>query len=69
FLGIVFIFLSLNWIVKYETEVTKEREFGEYTFEYIGKEPAPEVFVYKIKGVSLDVGIVEDTFNKKTMYT
>jgi len=59
----------LNWIVKYETEVTKGREFGEYTFKYIGKEPASEVFVYKIKGVSLDVGIVEDTFNKKTMYT
>ncbi|WP_144790025.1 hypothetical protein [Lysinibacillus fusiformis] len=56
---------SNNWIVKYETEVTKEREFGEFTIKYIGKEPAPEVFVYKIKNAStsLDVGIGEETFN------
>ncbi|MED3641841.1 hypothetical protein P4492_32270 [Bacillus thuringiensis] len=56
-----------NWIVKYETEVTKEREFGEYKIEYVGKEPAPEVFVYKIKNpsTSLDVGIGEETFNNE----
>lgn len=56
---------SNNWIVKYETEVTKEREFGEYTIEYVGKEPAPKVFVYKIKSASLDVGANEDAFNKE----
>lgn len=58
---------SNNWIVKYETEVTKEREFGEFTIKYIGKEPAPEVFVYKIKNpsTSLDVGIGEETFNNE----
>jgi len=49
----------------YKNEVTKEREFEEFTIEYIGKEPAPEVFVYKIKGGSLDVGIHEETFNKE----
>lgn len=54
-----------NWVVKYENEVTKEREFGDYTIKYIGKEPAPEVFVYKIKGGSLDVGIAEETFNEE----
>jgi len=54
-----------NWVVKYETEVTKEREFGEYTIKYIGKEPAPEVFVYKIKSASIDVGIAEDIFNEE----
>lgn len=54
-----------NWVVKYETEVTKERELGEYTIEYIGKEPAPEVFAYKIKSASLDIGIAEDTFNEE----
>ena len=26
-----------NWVVKYETEVTKERELGEYTIKYIEK--------------------------------
>lgn len=52
-----------NWVVKYETEVTKEREFGEYKIKYIGKEPEPEVFVYKIKSASFDVG-TEDTFNE-----
>ncbi|MEY9980623.1 hypothetical protein [Lysinibacillus sp. RC79] len=58
---------SNNWIVKYETEVTKEREFGEFTIKYIGKEPAPEVFEYKIKNAStsLDVGIGEETFNNE----
>ena len=56
---------SNNWIVKYETEVTKEREFGEFTIKYIGKEPAPEVFVYKIKSAKLDVGIGEETFNNE----
>lgn len=58
---------SNTWIVMYETEVTKEREFGEFTIKYIGKEPAPEVFVYKIKNAStsLDVGIGEETFNNE----
>lgn len=58
---------SSNWIVKYETEVTDEREFGEFTIKYIGNEPAPEVFVYKIKNpsTSLDVGIGEETFNNE----
>ncbi|MDR4974606.1 hypothetical protein [Bacillus toyonensis] len=54
-----------NWVVKYETEVTKESEFGEYTIKYIGKEPAPKVFAYKIKGASLDVDTTEDTFNEE----
>jgi predicted lipase len=53
-----------NWAVNFETEVTKEREFGEYTIKYIGKEAAPEVFVYKIKSASFDVG-TEDTFNEE----
>ncbi len=58
---------SNNWIVMYKTEVTKEREFGEFIIKYIGKEPAPEVFVYKIKNAStsLDVGIGEETFNNE----
>lgn len=60
---------SNNWIVKYETEVTKEREFGEITIKYIGKEPAPEVFAYKIKNASstsLDVDSYgEATFNEE----
>lgn len=51
-----------NWVVKYETEVTKEREFGDFTIKYIGKEPVPELFVYKIKSGAFDVGS-EDTFN------
>ncbi|MFJ7980894.1 hypothetical protein ACIQ1D_11415 [Lysinibacillus xylanilyticus] len=49
----------------YENEVTKEREFGEFTIKYIGKEPAPEVFVYKLKGGSLDAGIDVETFNEE----
>lgn len=56
---------SDNWSVTYNTEVTKEREFGEYIFKYIGKEPAPEVFVYKIENTALNIGIAEDTFNQK----
>jgi hypothetical protein len=55
---------SDNWVVEYENEVTEEREFGEFTIEYIGEEPTPEVFGYSIKSASLNLEMVDITFNQ-----
>ncbi|MGE7921363.1 hypothetical protein ACQKM9_20845 [Viridibacillus sp. NPDC093762] len=56
---------SKNWIVMYETEISEERGSADYSIEYIGKEPAPEIFGYNIKSSWFEFGVNEETFNEE----
>lgn len=52
-----------NWIVKYETEISDEREWADFSFEYIGKESAPAVFGYALKSSWFEFISKEERFN------
>ncbi|ALC85142.1 hypothetical protein AM499_04420 [Bacillus sp. FJAT-22090] len=55
---------SNNWIVKYETEISNEREWADVSFEYIGKEPVPAVFGYNLKSSWFEITSKEERFNQ-----
>ncbi|MGG3889739.1 hypothetical protein [Metabacillus fastidiosus] len=52
-----------NWIVKYKTKISEEREWTDYSVEYIGKENRPEKFVYNLKSSWFEFGS-EESFKK-----
>ena len=56
---------SENWIVEYKTRISEERELADFSIKYVGKEPAPEMFGYKIKSSWFEFGGNEETFNEK----
>ena len=56
---------SNNWLVKYETEISKEREWADYSIEYIGEDPVPEVFNYTIKSSWFEFGTNEEKLNEE----
>lgn len=56
---------SNNWIVKYETEISNEREWAEYSVEYIGKEPTPAIFGYNLKSSWFKIGNEKERFKHK----
>lgn len=54
---------SDNWIVTYDTEISEERTFADFSFEYIGEEPAPEMFDYNLKSKWMELRSKEERFN------
>ena len=56
---------SNNWIVRYETEISNEREWADYSFEYIGKEPTPVIFGYTLKSSWFEFGSEKESFKLK----
>ncbi len=56
---------STNWIVKYETEISKEREWADYSIEYIGKDPAPSMLGYNIESSWFEFGSKQERFKHR----
>lgn len=56
---------SENWIVKYETKISEESEWADFSLEYVGNEPSPEMFGYNIKSSWFELGENENTFNEE----
>lgn len=54
---------SDNWVVKYETEISEGKGWSDFSFEYIGEEPAPELFGYNLKSKWFESSSKEEQFN------
>ncbi|QDQ03108.1 hypothetical protein FOH38_23140 [Lysinibacillus fusiformis] len=56
---------SNNWIVKYETEISKERELADFSIEYIGKDPVPSILGYNLESSWFEFGSKQERFNHR----
>lgn len=54
---------SDDWIVTYDTKISEERTMDDFSFEYIGEEPAPEIFDFNLKSIWLDLTNKQARFN------
>lgn len=52
-----------NWKIIYETEMSTNKEWADFSFEYIGKEDPPNTFEYNLKSSWFELSDKEVQFN------
>lgn len=57
---------SNNWIITFKTEISDNNAWSDYIVEYIGEEPAPHKFDYKLKSDWLNYSTKDMQFNHPT---